>query len=61
MGRSQKKRLLAASERFRRDYFYYFGLQKIDADGVTHILMHIESRISNHKRLWMNKRHVTTT
>ena len=53
MGRSQKKRLLAASERFRRNYFYYFGLQKkTDADGVTHIPMHIESRIPNHKRVW---------
>lgn len=52
MGRSQKKRLLAASERFRRNYFYYFGLQKTDAYGVTHIPMHIESRIPNHKRTW---------
>ena len=52
MGRSQKKRLLAASERFRRNYFYYFGLQKTDAYGVTHIPMHIESRIPNHKRVW---------
>ena len=52
MGRSQKKRLLAASERFRRNYFYYFGLHKTDADGVTHIPMHIESRITNHKRTW---------
>ena len=52
MGRSQKKRLLAASERFRRNYFYYFGLQKTDADGVTYIPMHIESRIPNHKRVW---------
>lgn len=52
MGRSQKKRLLAASERFRRNYFYYFGLSKIDADGVTHITMHIEPRIPNHRRVW---------
>lgn len=52
MGRSQKKRLLAASERFRRNYFYYFGLQKTYADGVTYIPMHIESRIPNHKRTW---------
>lgn len=52
MGRSQKKRLLAASERFRRNYFCYFGLQKIDADGVTHIPMRIESHIPNHKRTW---------
>lgn len=52
MGRSQKKRLLAASERFRRNHFYYFGLQKTDADGVTRIPMHIEPRILNHKRAW---------
>lgn len=52
MGKSQKKRLLAASERFRRNYFYFFGLQKIDANGVTHIPMHIETRIHNHKRVW---------
>ena len=52
MGRSQKKRLLAASERFRRNYFYYFGLQKTDAYGVTHIPIHIDSRIPKHKRVW---------
>ena len=52
MGRSQKKRLLAASERFRRNHFYYFGYQTINADGVTHIPMHIEPRILNHKRVW---------
>lgn len=52
MGRSQKKRLLAASERFRRNYFCYFGLRKTDADGVTYIPMHIEPRIPNHKRVW---------
>lgn len=52
MGRSQKKRLLAASERFRRNYFYYFGLPRTNADGVTRIPMHIESRIPNHKRTW---------
>lgn len=52
MGRSQKKRLLAASERFKRNYFYYFGLQKIDADGVTYIPMHIVSCIPNHKIAW---------
>lgn len=49
MGRSQKKRLLAASERFRRNYFSF---QKINADGVTSIPMHIEPRILNHKRVW---------
>lgn len=52
MGRSQKKRLLAASERFRRNYFYYFGLSKIDANGVTRTPMHTESRIHNHKIVW---------
>jgi hypothetical protein len=52
MGRSQKKRLLAASERFRRNYFYYFYTQHTDKNGVTHIPMHIESRILNHKRVW---------
>lgn len=52
MGRSQKKRLLAASERFRRNYFYYFGFQTTNADGVTRIPMHIEPRITNHRRVW---------
>lgn len=52
MGRSQKKRLLAASERFRRNYFYYFGYNTISADGVTSIPMHIEPRIPNHRRVW---------
>ena len=53
MGKSQKKRLLAASERFRRNYFYYFGLQITDPfSGVTSIPMHIESHIPNHKRTW---------
>lgn len=52
MGKSQKKRLLAASERFRRDYFYYFYGQKTFPDGVTRIGMHIEKRIPNHKRVW---------
>lgn len=52
MGRSQKKRLLAASERFRRNYLYCFGFHKINADGVTSIPMHIEPRIPNHKRVW---------
>lgn len=44
MGKSQKKRLLAASEHFKRNYFYYFGQPKISANGVTRIPMHIESR-----------------
>lgn len=52
MGKSQKKRLLAASERFRRNYFCYFGKQKTFSDGVTYIPMHIETRIPNHKRVW---------
>lgn len=52
MGRSQKKHLLAASERFKRNYFYYFGLSKINADGVTSTAMHIEPRNPNHKRVW---------
>lgn len=52
MGRSQKKRLLAASERFRRNYFYYFGLSKTNADGVTRIPMHIESRNLRCRRAW---------
>ena len=52
MGRSQKKRLLAASERFRRNYFYYFGASWTTLSGVTHIPMHIEPRILNHKRVW---------
>lgn len=52
MGRSQKKRLLAASEHFRRNYFYYFGISRTSADGVTFTAMHIEPRIPNHKRVW---------
>lgn len=52
MGKSQKKRLLAASERFRRNYFYYFGISAIDKDGVTRTAMHIKPRILNHKRVW---------
>ena len=52
MGKSQKKRLLAASERFRRDYICYFYRQKTFQDGVTYIEMHIETRIPNHKRAW---------
>lgn len=52
MGRSQKKRLLAASERFRRNYFYYFGTSWTTLSGVTKTLFHIEKRIPNHKRVW---------
>lgn len=52
MGKSQKKRLLAASERFRRNYFYYFGIPIIDANGVTYTPMCIKPRILNHKRVW---------
>lgn len=52
MGKSQKKRLLAASERFRRNYFYYFGISVTDKDGVTYTAMHIKPRILNHKRVW---------
>lgn len=52
MGKSQKKRLLAASERFRRNYFYYFGIPVTDKDGVIYTAMHIEPRILNHKRVW---------
>lgn len=46
MGKSQKKRLLAASERFRRNYFHYF----YEVKGRTY--MHLESRIPNHERAW---------
>ena len=52
MCKSQKKRLLAASERFRRDYVCYFYGQKTFSDGVTHIFGTIEKRIPNHKRAW---------
>lgn len=52
MGKSQKKRLLAASERFRRNYICYFYSQKTYPDGVTYISASIEPRIPNHKRAW---------
>ena len=52
MGRSQKKPLLADSERFRRNYFYYYGVSRTDANGVTFTNMHIEPRIPNHRRVW---------
>lgn len=52
MGKSQKKRLLAASERFKRNYFYYFDLSRIGADGVTRTPMHIESRNLKCRRAW---------
>ena len=52
MGKSQKKRILAASERFRRNYFYYFGISRTNADGVTFADMHRKPRTPNHKRTW---------
>lgn len=52
MGRSQKKRLLAASERFKRNYFYYFGASWTTLDGVTKTPLHAEKRILNRKREW---------
>ena len=52
MGRSQKKRLLAASERFRLNYFYYFGTSWITLDGVTKTPLTLKKRIPNHKRVW---------
>ena len=52
MGKSQKKRLLAASERFRRDYVCYFFGQKTYPDEVTRIFASIRPRIPNHKRTW---------
>lgn len=52
MGRSQKKRLLAASERFRRNYFYYFGASWTTLSGVTKIPFHIEKRILNRIKVW---------
>lgn len=55
MGKSQKKRLLAASERFRRDYFHFFYNQKVWPDGSITMNMHIENRIPFHKRLWKKK------
>jgi hypothetical protein len=50
MGKSQEKRLLAASERFRRDYICYFLGKETFPDGVTHIYASIKPRIPNHKR-----------
>lgn len=50
MGKSQKKRLLAASERFRRNYACCFYGQKIFPDGVTHIFGSIRPRIFNYKK-----------
>ena len=52
MGKSQKKRLLAASERFRRDYVCYFYCKKTFSDGVTHIFGTIEKRIPKRRRVW---------
>lgn len=47
MGKSQKKRLLAASERFRRNYIHYFLGQHVNKFGETYVYMHIEPR-----RVW---------
>jgi len=52
MGKSQKKHLLAASERFRRDWFYYFYNQTVNSDGTSMCNMHIERRIPFHERIW---------
>ena len=46
MGAAQKKRLLAAQERFRRqNFFYIYAYQGL-------CMMHIEKRIPNHQRIW---------
>lgn len=53
MGRSQKKRLLAASERFRRNYIVIpTGFKVVFVDGTSLTGVCIEKRISNHKRIW---------
>lgn len=53
MGRSQKKRLLAASERFRRNYIVIpTGHNVILADGTSLTGVRIKKRILNHKRVW---------
>lgn len=52
MPKSAKKRLLAAQERFRRNYWFYIGVGKTNKDGVTAWPMHIEKRIPNHRRVW---------
>lgn len=53
MGKSQKKRLLAASERFRRNYIVIpTGLNVVRADGTSLTGVRIEPRIPNHRRVW---------
>lgn len=52
MGAAQKKRLLAAQERFRRNWFYYFHDQINRPDGGMSVMMHLEKRIPNHRRVW---------
>lgn len=53
MGKSQKKRLLAASERFRRNYIVIpTGFSAVFADGTSLTGARIEKRIPNHRRVW---------
>lgn len=53
MGKSQKKRLLAASERFRRNYIVIpTGLNMVFADGTSLTGVRIEKRVRNHRRVW---------
>lgn len=53
MGRSQKKRLLAASERFRRNYIVIpTRYNVVFADGTSLTGVRIEKRILNHRRVW---------
>lgn len=50
MGRSQKKRLLAALERFRRNYIVIpTGHNVVLVDGTSLTGVHIMKRILNHK------------
>lgn len=53
MGKSQKKRLLAASEHFRRNYIVIpTGFNIVLADGTSLTGVRIEKRIPNHRRVW---------
>lgn len=53
MGKSQKKRLLAASERFRRNYIVIpTRFTAVLADGTSLTGVCIKKRIPNHKRVW---------
>lgn len=53
MGRSQKKRLLAASERFKRNYIVIpTRISAVLADETSLIGVRTEKRIHNHKRVW---------